>query len=436
MTTKESNNKQTVITPIGVQEIDVTTHRPYDPKQIYGQSQVDWEIRIDMESLRKKRLDRARAAMKNNGLGAFLFFQHYNIRYITGTYGGMWQTFDKLFRYVLLIGDADPIMFEVPGVDYICQRQGAPWIKDWRPAIIWRAEFNNKYEIAKKFAAEIKALLDQNGAGGAKVGIDLLDAAGYEALNEAGIKVVDGTRAMQEAVMIKMPEELEILKQACAIQDSCYYVVNEMLRPGIKENDLKAAIVAEAYRLGAERFEQITMATGGRTNPFWRSGSTDKILRYGDMVLIDICLQYNGYNTCYYRNFVVGGDPTPLQKHMHKECYDLVYGAINLIKPGNTTADVAKFWRDCGYGDDGWGSVSLLQFGHGLGTTNHEPPFIDMANAINHPVTFQKGMYMAIENYVGKPGLSEAARLEENLVINDDGAVIFSLYPFPAYFKE
>lgn len=157
--------------------------------------------------------------MKKNGLGAFLFFQHYNIRYITGTYGGMWQTFDKLFRYVLLIGDADPIMFEVPGVDYICQRQGAPWIKDWRPAIIWRAEFDNKYEIAKKFASEIKALLKQNGAEGEKVGIDLVDAAGYQALSEAGIKVVDGTRAMQEAVMIKMPEELEILKQACAIQD-------------------------------------------------------------------------------------------------------------------------------------------------------------------------------------------------------------------------
>lgn len=430
------SEKQTVVTALGVHEIDVQTHRPYDPKQLYGQSQVDWEIRIDMDSLRKKRLDRARAMMKKHGLGAFLFFQHYNIRYITGTYGGMWQTFDKLFRYVLLIGDEDPIMFEVPGVDYICQRQGAPWIKEWRPSIIWRAEFNAKYEIAERFAKEIKSLLVKYGAGDAKVGIDSIDAAGFHALEAEGIQLTDGMVAMQEAVMIKFEEELEILKQACAIQDSAYYVVEEMLRPGIKEIDLKAAISHELFRLGGERMEQITMATGGRTNPFWRSGSTDKLLRYGDMVLIDICFQYNGYNTCYYRNFIVGERPTPLQKQLHQECYDLVYGAINLMKPGNTTADVAKFWAESGYADDGWGSVSLLQFAHGLGTTNHEPPFIDMSSSIDHPVPFEKGMYIAVENYVGKPGLSEAARLEENLVISDDGAVVFSLYPFPEYFFD
>lgn len=434
--TEPNGMKQTVITPIGVKEIDVSTHRPYDPKQIYGQMEVDWEIRVDMEGLRKKRLDRARAKMKEFGLGAFLFFQHANIRYVTGTYGGMWQTYDKMFRYVLLPGDADPILYEVPGVDYICQRQGAPWIEDWRPAIIWRGAGDAKYDMAQKFAAEIKSALDKHGLAGEKVGIDFIDAPGYQALEEQGIKIVDGTNAIQAASMIKMPEELEILKQACAIQDSAYYVVEDMLRPGIKEIDLKAAIAHELYRHGGERIEQITMATGGRTNPFWRSGSTDKLLRYGDMVLIDICFQYNGYNTCYYRNFVVGGKPTSQQKRLHREAYELIYGAIERIKPGNTSADVVKFWEESGYADDGWGSVSLLQFGHGLGTTNHEPPFITMAYSKEKPVPFEKGMYLAIENYVGKPGLSEAARLEENLVVGDDGAVVFSLYPFPEYFQE
>ena len=185
-----NGKKYKVNTLMGLQEIDVNTHRPYDPKQIYGQNQVDWEIRLDMESLRKKRLDRARAMMKKHGLGAFLFFQHYNIRYITGLWGGMWQTYDKLFRYVLLAGDADPVMYEVPGVDYICQSQGGPWISDWRPSIIWRAAGDAKVDMAKKFAVEIKSVLEKHGVAGEKVGIDLIDVPGYQALVEQGIHSV------------------------------------------------------------------------------------------------------------------------------------------------------------------------------------------------------------------------------------------------------
>jgi hypothetical protein len=43
----------------------------------------------------------------------------------------------------------------------------------------------------------------------------------------------------------------------------------------------------------------------------------------------------------------------------------------------------------------------------------------------------EKGVYIAVVNFIGKLGLRESARLEEKLVINDSSAVVFSLYPFP-----
>ena len=98
-------NKQTVITPIGVQEIDVTTHLASTiPNRCMARIEWIGKSALIWKGFARNASNAARKYMKKNGLGAFLFFQHYNIRYITGTYGGMWQTFDKLFRYVLLAG--------------------------------------------------------------------------------------------------------------------------------------------------------------------------------------------------------------------------------------------------------------------------------------------------------------------------------------------
>lgn len=410
--------------------------RLYDPRDMLGQSYVDWEERIDPASLRRKRLERAREKMKEAGLGALLLFRHENIRYVTGMYEGMWQLGNECLRYCLLAGDADPIVFEMPGIDYICHHRGAPWVKDMRFSQVWRGAGPAGDYMVTRFAQGIKSLLAEHGVAGEKVGIDALDFLGFNALQTAGIQLTDGTSVIHNAGIIKFPEELEIMKQACAIQDAAYFVISDMMKPGVKEIDLKAAIMHELYRLGAERVEQITMASGGRTMPLWRSGSTDKILRCGDMVIIDICYQYMGYNTCYYRNFVVGGKPTAKQKALHKASYDAMYAAINLCRPGVTTAEVADVWRGMGYSDGAYGSVSMLQFGHGLGVSCHEPPFITLAYSKQFPVTLAKDMYLAIETYAGTPEDGEAARLEENLVITDSGASVFSLYPFPEYFFD
>jgi len=63
-----------------------------------GRMNVDFEERLDFGRLRQYRLDRAKAAMENAGLGALLVFDNNNIRYLTGVAIGEW-TRDKLCRY-------------------------------------------------------------------------------------------------------------------------------------------------------------------------------------------------------------------------------------------------------------------------------------------------------------------------------------------------
>lgn len=414
----------------------VYKHRTYDAKDIYGQYAVDWEKRIDMQALVEKRCERARQKMKEQGLGALLLTRHEWIRYVTGLWPGMHQTGEKLLRYCLLAGDEPPIMFDTPGIDLECQKLASRLVTDFRPAMIWRSAGPATEAQAKKFAQGIRDALKQAGVAGENLGIDMLDFYGFQSLRDQGLDLVDGVMAIQAATKIKFPEEIELIKQACAIQDAAFYVAEQAIRPGLREQELKGLIVDELYRLGAERVEQITMASGGRTNPFYRNSSSDKMIRYGDMILIDICYQYMGYNTCYYRNFVCGGKPTQRQKELHKVTYDSLYAAIERIKPGVSTAYVVEPWKKEGYSDAEHGSVSLLQFGHGVGICNHEQPFCTLGYSEEQPDVIEQNMVLSFETIAGEPGESEMARLEEQLVVTPTGYEILSLYPFPDYLMD
>ena len=71
-----------------------------------GHTAVDFERRVDHDRLRKYRLSRAKAALKESGCGALLLFDVNNIRYVTGTKIGEWET-DKICRFALFAGDQE-----------------------------------------------------------------------------------------------------------------------------------------------------------------------------------------------------------------------------------------------------------------------------------------------------------------------------------------
>ncbi|HEX9443097.1 MAG TPA: aminopeptidase P family protein, partial [Candidatus Binatia bacterium] len=76
----------------------------------FGLMGVDWEERVDLERLRRERLARVKAALKQSEIGSLLCFDMNNIRYITATHIGTWAM-DKLVRFSLLPQDDEPILW-------------------------------------------------------------------------------------------------------------------------------------------------------------------------------------------------------------------------------------------------------------------------------------------------------------------------------------
>jgi Xaa-Pro dipeptidase len=104
--------------------------------------------------------------------------------------------------------------------------------------------------------------------------------------------------------------------------------------------------------------------------------------------------------------------------------------AIAAIKPGVSTDQVARLWptaQEFGLPDEK--TAFGLQFGHGLGLALHERPIISRLSSLDAPMEIQKGMVFAVETYCPASDGVSAARLEEEVVVVDDGVQVITKFP-------
>ena len=410
------------------------TKHEYSPRRIFSTTSTDWQARVDFDRLRKDRVKKARDQMAEHDLDAVILFVGENVRYVTSVFQGNWKN-NIFIRYAVLTREGDPILFETVGSDMVCAEIDAPWLKEVRPAITWKWGEGAEEMMANKMADSIVDLLKEEGAADGRVGIDIMDFRAYEALKEKGLNLVNAWPAMSGARVIKTPDEIECLKIAAAHGDAAMWrAMKEWTKPGVREADITAKVNEYLYSSGFDVVYEIICASGGNTSPY-RRWHTDKIFRQGDLVICDInAVGPGGYFIDFVRTWKVDAKPTQKEKDLYKECYDSLYAAIGEMKPGNTTADVAKKFPK--YDDDKYGSVSLQQFAHSIGLSLYEGMWISRAYSLEYPAEIKPNMYFAIETFAGHPGLEQTVRLEENLVITEDGHAITTLVEHPDYWWE
>lgn len=393
----------------------------------FGVMGVDFEERVNYDRLRKERLERAKEQLKAHNLGALLCFDFDNIRYITSTHVGEWAR-NKMQRCVILPLDSDPILFD-PAAP--AKRKTCPWIADRVfPAVgSMRGSIPPEVGMIEKVADSIVDVLKKYKIADLPLGVDIIEIPLIEALTKRGIKVVDGQQAMLDARIIKTKDEIELLGIAASMVDAAYAEVARNLVPGVRENELVALVNNVLYTLGSDLVECVNVVSGPRGAPHPHVFA-DRIIRPGDMVYLDIMHSYNGYRTCYYRTFVVG-EPTKAQIEAYEKAWAWLKASIDAVKPGATTADIARCWpsaEELGFKNEE--EAFLLQFGHGVGLSIWEKPVISRLFSLERPFKIQKGMVFALETWCPSKDGRGAARIEEEVVVTDTGCE--RLFKFPA----
>jgi Xaa-Pro aminopeptidase len=396
---------------------------------VLGTMGVDFEERVDYRRMHRYRLGRAQAALEKSDLGALLLFDDNNIRYVTSTKIGEWAR-DKLSRWALLVRGGEPILWDF-GSAAVHHRLYSPWLKpeNCKAGLVGlRGTVDPAFGLMKHHAEEMASILKSAGVAKMPIGVDIIEPPMMFELEKAGLKVKDGQQIMLEAREVKSADEIALLNRAAAMVDGAYDLINEKLRPGVRENDIVGIVNEFLYRHGSDDVEAINAISGERCNPHPHN-FTDRMVRPGDQVFFDILQSFMGYRTCYYRTFNVGR-ATPSQLDAYKKCREWLDMAIDLIKPGVTTDKVASVWpeaQEFGFPDEL--SAFGLQFGHGLGLNLHERPIISRVVSMKHPTVIKEGMVFALETYCPASDGYSAARIEEEVVVSDKGHTVISLFP-------
>jgi len=395
----------------------------------HGTMGVDYEQRVDFHRLRDYRLNRALQALEASECGAFLLFDFYNIRYTTQTWiGGALG--DKMSRYALLMPDGKPHIWDF-GSAAKHHRLFSPWIHDGHShagMLGLRGAIHPDVGLMKEAVTMIKGMLTDAGVADDPIGVDIVEPAFLFEMQAQGLKVVDIQQHMLDARAIKSADEIMLLSQAAAMVDGVYQDIVDVLKPGIRENEIVALAAKRLYEMGSDQVEAINAVSGERCNPHPHNFS-DKIIRPGDQAFFDIIHSFNGYRTCYYRTFSVGSS-TPAQHDAYTRAREWMDVAIDKVGPGVGTDEVAALWpKATEFGFPNEMEAFGLQFGHGLGLGLHERPIISRLNSMSHPVEIKAGMVFALETYCPAPDGISAARIEEEVVITESGSQVLTRFP-------
>ena len=334
----------------------------------------------------------------------------------------------------MLTEGGEPILFEQGDIGIHVEKH-SPWLRkeNIRHSFSWikgAAGPASDMQVAKFTKALLEAM-EEAGVKDKPLGVDFIDINMIRAFERAGVSWTDGMTPMMEARSVKNQDEQEAMRIVGAIGDALHYEFSKFLKPGLTENQVTAFGMKYLYDIpGMEDVEDIIVSSGPNAWPNWRNFS-DRIIRPGEIVIIDLAaLTWNGFKSCYYRTYCVGGKPTD----EHKQYYDIalkwLYDSIEAVRPGATTAEIASCWPSAmetwGYEDEDQAAANL--WGHGLGLAQYDMPVISRIWSLDFPQEIKPGMVFALETQHGKVH-EFGVRIEEMLIVHEDGPEIITTFP-------
>jgi methionyl aminopeptidase len=254
-------------------------------------------------------------------------------------------------------------------------------------------------------------------------------------------------------IPIKNPEGIRRMREACAVAASVLARLKQQVRPGITTKDLDdigrdliaahgARSACHGYQLHSRRYPAYTCLSVNE-EVVHGIGSLKRILRDGDIISLDVVVEYNGYIGDNATTVPVGATLAPRTAELLKVTEEALALGIAQARVGNRIGDISHavqtFVERHGF------SVVREMVGHGVGRAMHEEPQIPNFGRKNSGEKIKPGMTLAIEPMVNLGGYqvktlsdgwtivttdgSPSAHFEHTVLTTDSGPEILTLPP-------
>jgi Xaa-Pro aminopeptidase len=248
-------------------------------------------------------------------------------------------------------------------------------------------------EGIKRWAEEVKVRLGKLAEG--KIGVDLWtpDIAQWVQKYFPKAQFVDGKRVLTRAQMIKTRDEMECQKIANMITEAGFQALLENLKAGVKECELLAIAGQKFTELGSEWSQCANIVCSGPYTAPYRRFASDRVIREGDLVIVDIGAGFNGYWGDFTRTYVCGKiKPTKEQIELCQESYNTLFNACGDARVGKTNQEMGKHLNDPVENPHSGG----LSGGHGAGVGPWEPPLLHGMSP-DMVIPLEPGMLFSVE---------------------------------------
>ena len=347
-----------------------------------------------------KRLRKLRTSIAEKGLDALLLSQPENLRYLSGFTGSGWLLISG--RNAILATDflyVEQAKGESPDFEII-RIKGE--LHDWLPGLV-------------------------SDLGWHKLGFEanLISYDGYHKLGEAiktkqvNLELIPTTGTVEQLRSIKEPEELGFITKAVELADAAFEQAKAIIRPGITEKEIAWEIEKFLRPKGSEGIPFEIIVASGPNSALPHARPTEKTIRSGEPVLIDMGARISGYCSDLSRTLFLGRANKTFQ-----EIYNIVLKAqttaMERIESAMDASQADRLARSvveqAGYGDAfGHG------LGHGVGLAVHEFPRLGLSSsdslADGMIFTIEPGIYFA-----GQGGV----RIEDMVVLENGKARVLT----------
>ncbi|MGE5195789.1 MAG: M24 family metallopeptidase [Anaerolineae bacterium] len=236
-------------------------------------------------------------------------------------------------------------------------------------------------------------------------------------------KLVPTSNLLKEIRSIKDRDELDVLRQSAALAWKGFLHIKKILKIGITEREVARSFELFCLKNGAQKlsFEPIIAFGENSAKPHHRS--SDRILKKGDIVLIDIGVMYNCYASDMTRVLL----PSTAKANL-LELFEVVEeskrAALEHCRPGIAIGKLDEIAR-CVMKKKGLEELFVHSLGHGIGLQTHEFPRLS-SKGQDKDVILKVGMVITVEPGLYLPGVG-GVRLEDTVIITRTG--FENLYP-------
>lgn len=238
-------------------------------------------------------------------------------------------------------------------------------------------------------------------------------------LESAGVRLVPHDSS--ESRRSKDSDAIDTIRRAADIASRALMDVLPFVVPGVTEREIRIQLDDRMRDLGADRPSYDTIVAAGPDNSAVPHHSpADYRLDNGDLVVIDVGAEVDGFHSDMTRTFVVG-DPSDLVR----EWYEALAGAqregVEAVRAGVSAREIDAVCRRA-LGD--LADFFVHGTGHGVGLDIHEEPFLNRSSnsflVEGDVVTIEPGLYRK-----GTGGM----RIEDLLVVRNDSSENLTLVP-------